>query len=409
MGWVSTNARPSRVWPVVARAWEAFAGAGVAWWVVVATLGLCLVGILAIDVATAAEATRELSAPAAKQLAFVLVGMFAACVAALPHYRWLGWMSWALFAISLATLIFLLIPYVPKSIVKPRNGARGWINFGPVDFQPAELAKVAYVLVLAWYLRYKSTHRQFRGLLPPAIISAVPVALITLQPDLGSAMLFVPVLFAVLVAAGARLRHLAIVVAVAALAAPAAYPFLKPHQKQRIVGLVQQLRGDTSADHDINMQPKTAQRLIGAGQLTGIPDDRARAIIRASRLPERHNDMIYAVIVDRWGLAGAAGLLLLYALWIGGALLTAASIREPFARLVIVGFATFILAQVFVNIGMNSGLLPIIGITLPFVSYGGSSMVCGWIMVGLVMGIAFRRATMPTRRSFEYADDDEDE
>lgn len=408
MAWVSTNARPSRVAPLIARFVGFFTGAGVAWWVVVASLGLCTLGIVAIDVATVSEAGREISSTASKQLAFLLVGMFAACVAALPHYRWLGFTSWVLFALALASLVFLLLPFVPTSIVKPRNGARGWINFGPVDFQPAETAKVAYVLVLAWYLRYKSTQRNFLGLIPPAIITGIPVALITLQPDFGSALLFIPVLFAVLVAAGARLRHLAIVVAVATMASPAAYPFLKPHQKQRIVGLIQQIKGDTSADQDINMQPKTAQRLIGAGEITGIADAQARAVIRASRLPERHNDMIYAVIVNRWGLVGAVGLYLLYALWIGSALLTAASIREPFARLVIVGFATFILAQVFVNIGMNSGLLPIIGVTLPFVSYGGSSMISGWLMVGLIMGIAFRREGMPTRRSFEYSDDDEE-
>jgi rod shape determining protein RodA len=182
---------------------------------------------------------------------------------------------------------------------------------------------------------------------------------------------------------------------------------LKPHQKARIVGLIQQIRGDTSADQDINMQAVTAQRLVGAGESHGAGDVKSRSLIHFSKLPERHNDMIFAVIVNRFGFWGGIGLFGLYLLWIVGAFLTAASIREPFSRLVIVGFATFMAAQVFINVGMNIGLVPIIGITLPFVSYGGSSMVTAWIMTGTIMGIAARRGAMPTRRSFEYSDQEQ--
>ncbi len=407
MAWVSSSSSPSKLAPMARRATGLLAGGGTAWLVVIASLGLFALGVHAIDVASRHEASGPLGSMAAKQLVLGLIGMGAGLLAALPHYRALGWASFVLYAIMLGLLVFLLIPFVPTWIVKPRNGARGWIDLGPVDFQPAELAKVAYVLALAWYLRYSTTHRTLRGLLPPAIVTGIPVALIILQPDLGTASLFVPVLFAVLVAAGARLKHLVLVVALATMSAPAAYPLLKPHQKQRIAGLVQQVKGDTSADEDINMQSVTAQRLIGTGGIGGLPTDRARRIVHYSRLPERHNDMVVAVILARFGLVGGVAVLGLYALWIAGAFLTAATIREPFARLVIVGFAAFVAAQVFVNLGMNVGLLPIVGITLPFVSYGGSSMATGWIMVGIILGIAVRRAGMPTRRSFEYADDEE--
>ena len=130
-----------------------------------------------------------------------------------------------------------------------------------------------------------------------------------------------PALFAMLIAAGARLRHLTLIVVCAALAAPAAYPMLRPHQKARIVGIVQQFRGDDSASHDINYQSTRAQTLIGAGQITGIDEPAARAIVRYNALPEDHNDMIFAVVVDRFGLIGGVVMLVLYGMWIGGALL----------------------------------------------------------------------------------------
>lgn len=378
-----------------------------AWLSVLAALGLSLLGVLAIDVAENPEPSGALSSTAMKQLVFLVVGVSAAAIVAMPHYRWLGRASWLMYAGFIALLVFLLIPYVPRSIVAPQNGARAWISLGAFNFQPAELGKVVYVLTMAWYLRFRKNHRRFTGLLTPAVISAVPVALITLQPDLGTAILFVPALFAMLLAAGARPRHLAAVVLLAALAAPAAYPMLKPHQKARIDGLVKQFQGDRSADQDINMQSRTAQRLIAAGGLHGVGDAKSRALVRFNALPERHNDMIFAVIVNRWGAAGGLLVVMGSMVWMLGALLTAALTRDPFGRLAVIGLAGFVAAQTFVNIGMNVGVLPIIGVTLPFVSYGGSSLVTMWVMTGLVFAVAMRPPKPPVRAAFDHFEDDE--
>src|SRR5262249_30273194 len=122
-------------------------------------------------------------------------------------------------------------------------------------------------------------------------------------------------------------------------------------------------------------------------------------------LPERHNDMIFAVIADRFGFVGGIVVILLYLVWVAGAFLTAATTHEPVGRLMVVGLAAFIPAQVFVNIGMNIGIVPIIGITLPFVSYGGSSLVSFWLMTGLVLNVALRRPRPPFRESFDYDDE----
>jgi len=383
------------------------ARAGPAWLTVGASLALALIGVWAIDVGSnpTSHSVLSLSPLASRQIIYLGAGLAAAAAVALPHYRWYGYASWALFGLALGLLIFLLLPGVPSWLVRPRNGARSWIDLGPVDFQPTELAKVAWACAIAWYLRFKANHRTLTGLLPPAIITAIPVGLITLQPDLGSALLFVPAVFAVLVAAGAKFRHLALVVLVAMLASPAAYPLLMPHQKARIKGMLMQFRGDESADRDINMQSVTAQRLTGAGGAAGLSDERARVLVKFNALPERHNDMVFSVVCSRFGLLGGIVVLGLYVVWAAGALWTAGLCREPFGRLVPVALTGFVAAQMVVNVGMNLGLLPIIGITLPLVSHGGSSMVTQWVMAGLIWNIAVRRPKATLRRSFEWDDE----
>jgi cell division protein FtsW (lipid II flippase) len=379
-----------------------------AWLCVVSALVLSLLGVYAIDLAESARplAEGQLAAVAWKQVVFLVIGLLAAVVTALPHYRWLSWVSWPALVGCIGLLVFLLAPFVPASIVTPRNGARAWIDLGPVDFQPSELTKIAYVLVVAHYLRYRNTHRSLRGLAVPGLITAIPVGLITLQPDLGTAALFVPSLFAMLVTAGAKLRHLTLIVLCAALAAPAVYPVLKPHQKQRIVALVRQYQGDTASAQDINFQSYTAQNLIGAGGLAGREPDKSRALVNYNRLPERHNDTVFAVVANRFGFLGGVGLLALSGVWVLGAVATSAACRTPHGRLICVGVAAFVASQVVINVGMNIGLIPIVGITLPFVSYGGSSLLTVWLMTGLIMNVGLHRETRPYRSSFEYADGD---
>ncbi len=379
------------------------------WITVIASLLLTLIGVYSIDLGLNSEGgggLDSMSTTAIKQLVFLFVGMIACVVIALPHYKVVTAFSWLLFFICLGMLVFLLIPGIPSSIVTPRNGARSWINLGVTDFQPSEVTKIAFVLAVAQYMRYRSEHRRMRGLVVPGIIAAVPVALITVQPDLGTASLFVPALFAMLIAAGARLRHLTLIVLCAAMAAPAVYPMLRPHQKDRIVGIVKQFQGDTATNFDINFQASRAQMLIGAGQVNGMGDDMTRAMVRYNKLPEQENDMIFAVVVARFGFVGGAVLLMLYGVWVCGALIVAASCREPMGRLIAVGIPAFIATQVVINVGMNIGVVPIIGITLPFMSAGGSSLVTCWLMTGLIVNVAFHRPKPPYRSSFEYADDD---
>ena len=361
------------------------------WVTLLASLGLSLIGLYAIDIAEAVTIDRSPSGTTIRQAIFLGVGISAAIFITVPHFRLLRFIAWPAYIACIGLLIFLLVPIVPESIVTPRNGARGWINMGFADFQPAEVTKIAFVLTVAGFLRYRREHTRLRGLVAPGLIAAIPVGLITLQPDLGSASLFVPSLFAMLLIAGARLRHLVLIVLLAIAAAPASWPLLRPHQKVRIVAIMQQIQGSTEGAQDINFQSFTAQRLVGAGRLVGNTDASSRALVRYNRLPEAHNDMVFAVICLRFGLLGGVLVLLLYFIWVASALMTAWHCREPFGRALIVGLTAFVGTQAFINIGMTVGLVPIIGITLPFVSYGGSSMLTSWLMTGLVMNVGFRR------------------
>lgn len=383
------------------------------WIVLGASLALTLVGVYAINLTSGLEG-GGLSGYALKQIVLTMVALAAGACVAFPHYRWINYFAWPAAWACIGLLIFLLIPFVPDIIVSPRKGARRWINLFVTDFQPSEVAKVVFVLVMARYLQYRSNYRTYRGLILPAAIAFVPMALILVEPDLGTAMVFMPVLVAMLIAAGARIRHLILIGTAGALfggtviilsllfAQRDQYPLLRPHQVERIEAVVDQLEGDERHLSDRGFQGKQATTLFGAGGAIGHPDDHARALITFSALPERHNDMIFAVIGNRFGLLGAMGVVGLYCVWIGGAFVVSIRCRDPFGRLIVVGLATIVGTQMVINIGMTVGLLPITGMTLPYVSYGGSSLVVGYMMVGLVMSVAMRRPPRLWRESFEF-------
>lgn len=371
------------------------------WICVGSALALVGLGVVAIDLTSGVNA-EGVGGFALRQLMFVPVGLLAGAIAAAPHYRFIGRLTPLLVIAALAMLLLVLTPFVPEWIVKPRNGARRWINLGIVDFQPSEIAKVAYVLMLARYLRFRKNYRTLRGLISPLALTFLPMALIVVEPDLGTALLFLPTFFAMLIAAGAKLKHLALLVLAAVILAPAMYPILKPHQRDRVHAMWNQLRGDRRQADSINYQGFQAITLVGAGGVTGLGPEKSRAIIDFNNLPEDHNDMIFAVISNRFGLVGAGLTVGLYLTWIGGALWCAGACKDPFGRLLVVGLASMIGAQAIINIAMTIGLAPITGMTLPFVSYGGSSLVVAFIMTGLIVNVAMRRPAYLARKSFEF-------
>ncbi len=368
------------------------------WYAAVAAVGLTWLGMAAIHTAEPMYA--------AIQGKWLVVALIVMVYCLIPHPRLVGLASYPLMAISLVLLIYVITPGAP--LVPRINGATCWIRLFKFSFQPSELSKIGFVLALAWYLRYRHSYRTLRGLLVPFVIMFVPVALILKEPDLGTALLFAPTLFVMLVAAGAKLRHLGALVGVALLVIvlnialiywvpPSKHPFLRPHQVTRITSMI-----DSSDIHGDAFQRRTAMNLVGAGWVYGNGQERAATLVKYNRLPHDHNDMIFAVLVNRWGLVGGLATLGLYLLLVLSFVLVAARNKDPFARLATVGFAGMLFSQAMINIGMTAGLLPITGITLPFVSYGGSSLVTTFAMVGLVMNFASRRPAPLSRPSFEY-------
>lgn len=377
------------------------------WLALLSAIALTLIGIAAIDTA-GADGARF----AAAQLRWLGIGMVVVAVCVLPHPRTILASIGPLMLVTLALLIFVIVPFVPRWIVEPRNGARSWINFYFMSFQPSELAKIVFVLALARYLRYRENYRTLRGLLVPFLMMFIPVGLILKEPDLGSAMLFAPALFAVLVVAGAKISHLSTLLALAVLAIainvlaiyhlPDSMQLLKRHQRDRIKALISQAQDDKRYVKDIGYQQDKARTLVGSGMLVGYGAERAPTILRFNHLPESHNDMIFAVIVNRWGLMGGLVTIGLYLLLLLSFILVAIRSKDPFARLAIVGFAGILFSQATINIGMTIGVLPITGITLPFMSYGGSSLLACYAVIGLVINFASQRPSLVTRPSFEF-------
>ncbi len=374
------------------------------WYGVGAAIALTLVGCMAIGTVDEGYAALQMER-------WLPVGLVALVLCLLPHPRSLGVAAYPLLILAMLLLIFLILPFTPSSIVPRINGQKSWLRLFGFSFQPSEIAKIAFVLSLAWYLRYRDSYRTLWGLLVPFLIMFVPVGLILKEPDLGQALLFPPTLFAMLVAAGAKLRHLGALIGIGALVlgvtvsvalwAPPEMQFLKQHQQMRIKSMVSLAQGDDRYVAGAAYQQNKAMTLIASGGWTGYRD-KSRDVVTFNKLPFDENDMIFAVLANRWGFLGAVSLLGLYLVLFWSFLLTAARSKDPFARLSCVGFAGILITQVTINVGMNIGLLPITGITLPFISYGGSSLLAMFIMVGLLLNFASRRPAMLARPSFEF-------
>jgi cell division protein FtsW (lipid II flippase) len=379
-------------------------GAHAGWLALLSSLALTTIGLLAIQTASPLHA--------ADQTRWFAVAIVVMILAMLPHPRQVSLAAVPLGAITLALLILVILPFTPYWLVPVRNGARSWIDLRIGSFQPSELAKIAFVIAIARYLRFRENYRTLGGLLVPFVIALVPVMLILKEPDLGTAMLFAPALFVVLVAAGAKLRHLfsllglAVLVIALNIAAiyylPDSMQILKKHQRDRITSMISLAQNESRYVQTTAFQQNKAITLVGAGQANGYGADRSAVIVKFNKLPEAHNDMIFAVIVNRWGFVGGAVTLGLYLLLVLSFAVIALRSKDPFTRLATIGFGGIIFTQAVINIGMTIGLLPITGITLPFISYGGSSLVTTFAIVGLVINFASRRPAIVARPSFEF-------
>lgn len=405
---------------------------GVSWPIIMAMAALMVISVLAVRVAEQADPLDSLlRGSTVRQMLYVAVGVLGFIIATIIPYQRIGQSAYLLFALNLGLLVLVL--FLPAI----RNSHR-WINLKLFMIQPSELVKLTYVLALAWYLRYRNNYRRFRGLLVPFILTLVPAALILVEPDLGTTLLLFPTLFVMLFLAGAKLRHLLAVVAIAVVviffpvpgnvtgqpasviaernvlaywhgniggeeyvisAAPLA--IMKHHQLSRIKGWLMQPDPLVEVSRYRGFQLQNSMIILGSGGLKGQNVlDQKNLYFRM--LPDDHTDFIYAVIGGEWGFMGCVGVMLIYlAIFFCGAEI-AGTTDDPFGRLVVVGVLGLLLAQVLINVGMTMGLTPITGMTLPMVSYGGSSMLVNCVAMGLLINVAQRRPILLGPKPFEY-------
>jgi len=401
---------------------------------VAATLALVAVGILTIySVGHPAESspagqTDRLVNLWKKQLVFAAIAAAGFVAVNLLNYRHLGAAAYWLYAFILVLLVVLLVgrytgklPFVPEI-----NKTHRWIRFTIAGrdlpaVQPSELCKLAYILALAWYLRYRSNYDSFKALVGPFVLTLLPMVLILLEPDLGTVMLMMPVLFTMLFVAGAKVRHLLLIILMAVLVSPLLWSKMKPYQRTRISSVLLQNEWvrDKAEQHptigtilvgekfstkkwknDWGYHLIRSKYAVGSGGAKG-QGFRRGPFVKYDFLPERYNDFIFAAIAHQWGFWGCMALLGLFVVVVWCGLEIAANNTDPFGRLLAVGIIAMFTVEIIVNVSMTVGLMPITGLTLPLVSYGGSSLLVSMISVGLLNNVGRCRPFSVAPKAFE--------
>jgi rod shape determining protein RodA len=258
------------------------------------------------------------------------------------------------------------------------NGARRWLHVGVTRFQPSEMMKLALPLMLAWYFHKNESTLRLRNFAVAALLLVVPVALIVRQPDLGTAALVAAVGFCVIFFAGIGWRVLGLLGGLGLAALPLAWSLLHDYQRRRILTLIDPTQDPLGAGYHI------IQSTWGKGWLNGTQS-------HLEFIPERHTDFIFAVFSEEFGLIGNLALLTLYALLIARGLMIAGTAATVFARLLAASISLMFFTYAFVNMGMVSGILPVVGVPLPFLSYGGTALLTLFIGTGILMSVQRHR------------------
>ena len=343
-------------------------------------LALSMLGLLALFSASYEQPARVASQVA--NLAVALIAMW--LIAQVPPQTMMRFAVPA-YVIGLA---FLIAVALFGDVV---NGARRWLHVGVTRFQPSEMMKLALPLMLAWYFHKHETALKLRNFAVGALLLIVPLALIARQPDLGTAALVGAAGFYVIFFAGLSWRVLGTLIGIGLAAMPIVWGFLHDYQRKRVLTLLDPTTDPLGAGYHI-IQSTIA---VGSGGLWGkgwLNGTQAHLEF----IPERHTDFIFAVFSEEFGLIGNVVLLVLYALLVGRGLVIAANAATVFARLLAGAISLMFFTYAFVNMGMVSGILPVVGVPLPFLSYGGTALLTLFIGAGILMSIHRYRKLVQT-------------
>jgi cell division protein FtsW len=353
------------------------------------TFGLVAFGLVMVYSATSAAAALSNGDPAfylKRQVVYAALGLLVLFLAYRTPFRVLRGLAPALLGLSLVLLLAVL------ALGEAVNGARRWISFGPAVFQPSELAKLALALWAAAYLARKRPPSTLVELWKPiGLVTVVFCGLLLAEPDLGTAIAIVIMLAGMLLVAGSPVRTLAGGVSLATAAGLAAIWF-EPYRRARIFSFLHPWHDAQGA----GFQTVQAMIGIGSGGIFGV--GLGQSVQKANYLPEAHTDMIFAIIGEELGLVGAALVIGAYAAFAYAGLRVALRCRDPFGKRLAAGLTLLVCGQAAINLAAVMGLAPLTGIPLPFVSYGGSSLVVALAAVGILLNIAVDRGGEATAR-----------
>lgn len=342
----------------------------------VATLGLCGFGVLAVALAGAEDRQYYVS----NQIVGLIVGGLVAVALTLFDYRRLeSYLHWLYGA-----AIFMLLAVLAVGVTV--NGAQNWLDIGPIQVQPSEFAKPLVIVVLAGYIARKNIGGN-KTFLKALGILVLPMLLVLAEPDLGTALVFGTIFIPMAFVAGAKLYQLIALLAagVGAFALSVKLGVLEQYQLERLTSFL-----DQSGRTDAGYQVAQSKAAIGSGGLLGKGLNDQTTLGDLGFLPEDHTDFIFANLAERVGFAGSALLLLLFFVLVWRILRVATATRGQFGILIATGVSAMFLSHVFINVGMNMGMMPVTGIPLPFVSYGRSNLLVSLASLGLLQSIAIR-------------------
>ncbi|MGA1600189.1 MAG: rod shape-determining protein RodA [bacterium] len=358
------------------------------WILLLLVLAICGLGLLAMYSATFGSGIK--SGYLVRQSYWMLIGLGVALVTLFIHYR-----TWAQMGLVLhLAVVVLLVLVLLYGTGGPGSPVERWLRVGPVFVQPSEFSKFTLVLALSYQLRDNSQF-QNRGRLYwliPLMLIGIPFVLIIRQPDLGTALLLIIISFPILFLMGLRVKTLITLGVLAVAILPLAWLYvLKPYQKDRVLTFLNPERDPLGAGYHV-IQSKIA---VGSGQLWGKGLG-AGTQGQLNFLPANHTDFIFSVFSEEWGFLGSLTVLFLFMLLTLWALSGVLKTRDRLGAIQTVGVVAIITSHVLINIGMTLGLMPVVGVPLPFFSYGGSSMLSMMFGVGLLLNIRMRRFEVVT-------------
>ncbi|HVE81024.1 MAG TPA: rod shape-determining protein RodA [Candidatus Dormibacteraeota bacterium] len=346
-------------------------------------LALLLTAVGLIVIYSTSFKALSLASPvdASHQVIFALVGLGVLLVVARFDYR--SWTKLTAFLYGFMILSLVAVLLVGREAL----GATRWIDLGFFQFQPSEVAKLILVIVLAkFFSRHYDRMHNVRYVLISLAYVAVPAILVLVQPDLGTALVFGFIWLVMAIVARVRLLHLGGLAALAVAMMPVLIPLLKPYQRARLEVFLNPTADPLHTGYNV-VQSTIA---VGSGQLFGRGLD-AGSQSQLNFLPSQHTDFIFAVLSEKLGFVGGVLVLLLFLALLFRALVIASRSQDRFGMLLAVGLVAMLVFHIFINIGMNVGLLPVTGIPLPFVSYGGTSLIVTLAAIGLMESVAIRR------------------